>query len=106
MGRVIGEADDYVPTSPTRVRAARRFFLGGSCAASEEDDPRFGSDSSVDDSRDMFSSMLAAGVSGASAPRLAGTTGATIGDSAGRGAELVEGVDKGVAILELANGTE
>ena len=54
----------------------------------------------------MFSSTLAAGVKGGSAVRFIGTTGVTKGETAGRATDDVDGVDSGVAIVELVIGTE
>ena len=54
----------------------------------------------------IFSSILAAGVSGVSDGLFRGTTGVTDGDKVGRAAELDDGVDNGVTILAVARGTE
>ena len=62
--------------------------------------------SSEPDSDGMFSSTLAAGVRGGSAPRFMGTTGGTMGDRDGKATTDDDGVDSGVAIVELVNGTE
>ena len=98
----------------TRVSAARRFFFGGSPSPS----PSVGAsvrlledDSPVLDEASIFSSTLAAGVSGIgiSDGRFIGTTGTTgtigarAGDIAGSATDEDDGVDSGVAI---ASGTE
>jgi hypothetical protein len=48
-----------------------------------------------------LSSTLAAGVNGGSAIRFIGTTGVNAGEMEGSGAACTEGVDNGVAILEV-----
>ena len=103
--------DSQEPRSPTCVNAARRFFLGGSCSVSlcdSVDGPGLvcGVTSDGRVKNGIFSSMLAAGVSGGSAVRFIGTTGVTRGDTVGRATEDVDGVDRGVAIDEFVMGRE
>ncbi len=105
------------PRSPTRINAALRFFLGGSCASSRGCDCVAADDMSPDEllsraslavrTPSTFSSTLAAGVSGGSALRFAGISGGgTVvrGEMAGSPTACVEGVAMGVATVELVSG--
>ena len=87
----------------TRVKAARRFFLGGSGRASDDEVGTAAAGSGTAFSG--FSSTLAAGVNGGSATRFIGTTGVNAGDMVGRAEEDAEGVERGVVMLE-ASGSE
>jgi len=109
--------------SATRVSAARRFFLGGSCTPSSPEVPgptllsELRALWEVDGPSpaelvayplNMFSSTLAAGVSGGSAGLFMGTTGCEIAPMLilGKADTGMEGVDIGVATVEFVRGKE
>lgn len=87
------------------MRAARRFFLGGSGAVSEEEPGAIGAGNSFADEACTFSSTLAAGVKGGSAVRFIGTTGVNAGEIVGNPTDCTDGVLDGVAIVD-ERGTE
>lgn len=100
------------PRSPTRVSAALRFFLGGASTSSswgagtsdDEDDPPSSISLAVR-TPSTLSSTLAAGVSGGSALRFAGTSTSgggmgVRGDMAGSPTACMDGVESGVATAD------
>ena len=89
-------------TSPTRTRAARRFFFGGSRVAPDDEEELEGTvaGGSPVDGPWGFSSTLAAGVKGGSAILFIGTTGVNAGEMEGSATDCTDGVEEGVAMVE------
>lgn len=115
--------EDYDSRSPTRVKAARRFFLGGSLIPSSVlsrgiaeviSNPEGGNSPALLAliPPDISPSTLAAGVSGGRGSRggkglFIGTVGVTMGEiTVGNDVVVSEGVDMGVATAELVRGSE